>query len=93
MLQKISVFNKCSSFEHFYSLNKLQNGQSFHKNTVFDFNIRRMFLEQQISISEWFLNDHVTLNTDLIAAENSVLPLHFKLYSTRTVILININNK
>ncbi len=29
-----------------------------------------MFLEQQISISEWFLKDHVTLKTD---AENSAL--------------------
>ncbi len=29
-----------------------------------------MFLEQQISISEWFLKDHVTLKTD----ENSALP-------------------
>ncbi len=91
MLQKISVFNKCSSFELLYLLNKQQNGQFPQKNTVFDFNIR-MFLEQQISIS-WFINDHVTLNTDLKAAENSVLPLHFKICSTRTVILININNK
>ncbi len=29
-----------------------------------------MFLEQQISILEWFLKDHVTLKTD---AENAAL--------------------
>ncbi len=39
-----------------------------------------MFLEQQISILEWFLKDHVTLktsnddeNSDLITAINSIL--------------------
>ncbi len=33
------------------------------------------FLEQQISILEWFLKDHVTLKTGVVAADNSVLPL------------------
>ncbi len=32
-----------------------------------------MILEQQISILEWFLKDHVTLKTGVIAAENVAL--------------------
>ncbi len=32
-----------------------------------------MFLEHQISISEWFQKGHVTLKTGVIAAENSAL--------------------
>ncbi len=32
-----------------------------------------MFLEHQISILEWFLKDHVTLKTGVMAAENSVV--------------------
>ncbi len=31
------------------------------------------FLEEQIIILEWFLKDHVTLNTAVMAAENSAL--------------------
>ncbi len=36
-----------------------------------------MFLEQQISILEWFLKDCVTLKTGEMAAENSALPFSF----------------
>ncbi len=32
-----------------------------------------MFLEHQISICEWLLNDHVTLKTGVMAAEKSAL--------------------
>ncbi len=32
-----------------------------------------MFLDQQISILEGFLKDHVTLKTRVLAAENSAL--------------------
>ncbi len=32
-----------------------------------------MLLEQLISILEWFLKDHVTLKTGVIAAENAAL--------------------
>ncbi len=32
-----------------------------------------MYLEQQISILEWFLKNHVTLKTKVMAAENSAL--------------------
>ncbi len=32
-----------------------------------------MLLEHQISL-EWFLNDHVTLKTGVMTAENSALP-------------------
>ncbi len=43
--------------------------------TVFNSNNdKQMFLEQQISILEWFLKDHVTLKTREMATENSVLP-------------------
>ncbi len=43
--------------------------------TVFNSNNdKQMFLEQQISILEWFLKDHVTLKTGEMATENSVLP-------------------
>ncbi len=45
-----------------------------------------MFLEQQISILEWFLKDCVTLKTGEMAAENSAFAifihrnkLHFKM--------------
>ncbi len=35
-----------------------------------------------MSILEWFLKDHVTLKTEVMATENSALSqeLHFKLY-------------
>ncbi len=38
-----------------------------------DFNInnKKMLLEHQISISEWFLKDHVTLKTCVMAALQS----------------------
>ncbi len=43
--------------------------------TVFNSNNdKQMFLEQQIIILEWFLKDHVTLKTGVMATENSVLP-------------------
>ncbi len=34
-----------------------------------------LFLEHQISILEWFLNDNGTLKPRVMAAENSALPL------------------
>ncbi len=34
---------------------------------------KKSFIEQQISISEWFLKDNVTLKTEAMAAENSDL--------------------
>ncbi len=48
-----------------------------------------MFLAHQISILEWFLKDHASMNSEVMAAENSALPsqalhftflLHFKIY-------------
>ncbi len=43
-----------------------------------------MFLKQQIGILEWFLKDHVTLTTAVMAAKNSALRYrnksHFKVY-------------
>ncbi len=33
-----------------------------------------MFLEHKISVSEWFLKDHVTLKIGVMAAENSAIP-------------------
>ncbi len=33
-----------------------------------------MFLKKQMSILELFLNDHVTLKTGVMPAQNSVLP-------------------
>ncbi len=43
-----------------------------------------MFYEHQICLSEWFLKDHVTQKTWVIAAENSAFhhrnKLHFKVY-------------
>ncbi len=38
---------------------------------------KEMFLEHQINILEWFLKDHVTLKTGIMAAENSALPWNF----------------
>ncbi len=45
------------------------------KTTVF--NIDNFFLEHQISILEWFLKDHVTLKTEVMAAESSALLLKY----------------
>ncbi len=39
----------------------------------FNTDIKKKF-EQQISILEWFLKDHMTLTTGAMAAENSALP-------------------
>ncbi len=43
-----------------------------------------MIHERQISILEWFLKDDVTMETRVMAAENSAFPsqdkLHFKIY-------------
>ncbi len=33
-----------------------------------------MFIEDQISILEWFLKDHVTLKTGVMTAKNVALP-------------------
>ncbi len=38
------------------------------------FSILEMYLEHQNSILEWFLKDHVTQKTGVMAAENSALP-------------------
>ncbi len=35
-----------------------------------------MFLKCQNSILEWFVKDHVTLKTEVMAAENSVCQSH-----------------
>ncbi len=61
---------------------------SLHKNgtTVFVIIIVQ-FLEEQIIILEWFLKDHVTLNTAVMAAENSALS------SQEYIIIQNIKNK
>ncbi len=61
-----------------------KENHSFNKNVSTTFmidNNNNVFLEQQISILEWFLKDHMTLKID---AENSALhhrnKLHFKIY-------------
>ncbi len=41
------------------------------KNMFLTLIIKRKFLEQQISILEWFLKDHVTLKTEVMAANFS----------------------
>ncbi len=50
----------------------------------FDYDIHIMLLEQQISISELFQKDHVTLKTEVIAAKYSPLTsqayITFKIY-------------
>ncbi len=48
-----------------------------------------MFFEQQISILEWFLKDHVTLKTGVMTAENSVLSSPEKNYNYFMLLLIN----
>ncbi len=56
----------------------------FHKN-IMQHNCYHA--EHQISILEWFLKDHVTLKTKVMATENSSFhhrnKLHFKIYSNR----------
>ncbi len=43
--------------------------------TVFNIDTNKKILfEQQISILEWFLKDHVTMDARVMAAENSALP-------------------
>jgi len=54
MLHKISISNKCCSFELCSSNNLLQ------------YVAQEMFLEQQISILEWVLKDHVALKTGVM---------------------------
>ncbi len=39
-----------------------------------------MFIEDQISILEWFLKDHVTLKTGVMTAKNVALPSQEKNY-------------
>ncbi len=46
---------------------------NFYYTTIQKFGVF-MILKQQISISEWFLKNHVTLKTGVTAAENSALP-------------------
>ncbi len=49
-----------------------------------------MFLEQQISILEWFLKDHETLKTEVMAAKNAALPSQEKKKTVRFKILLQI---
>ncbi len=52
-----------------------------------------MFFEQQISMLVWFLKDHVTLKTGVMAAENknnSYIKISVLLYFT-TLKLLNIS--
>ncbi len=42
--------------------------------TMFSTQIIQIVFEHQISMSEWFLKDHVTLKTGVLTAENSALP-------------------
>ncbi len=58
---------------------------NFHKKQHSCFNIynnnnNNMFLEQQISILEWFPKDRVILDTAVMADENYVNPIHFELH-------------
>ncbi len=71
MLQKISIWNKCCSFElsnyiiFLYHFHKSVKQHNIDNNNIF-------FLNNQISILKWFLKDHVTLG--FMDAENSALP-------------------
>ncbi len=53
-------------FFFFFSCSPMQH--IFNKNTVIILNVNniKMFLEQQISMLEWFLKDHVTLKTGVM---------------------------
>jgi len=60
MLQTLSISNKYCSFElsvHQIILKKIVY------TTVLNTDKNNMFLEQHISILEWFLKDHATLKT------------------------------
>ncbi len=48
--------------------------QKYEAAQTFNIDKKRMFLEHQISISEWFAKDHVTLKTGAMSAENVFLP-------------------
>ncbi len=83
---KISISNECCSFELFVHQRILKNKcimvstNILSSTTVFDIdNNKKSFLSSnQISILEWFLKDHVTLND----AENSTLHHRNKLHFT-----------
>ncbi len=47
--------------------------------------MKKMFLEQQNSILEWFLKDHVTLKTGVMAAEKQALSSRKKNYIKNTI--------
>ncbi len=69
MLEKISDSNKCYSFDFFLFIKVSWNIVSVStKNITFkEINNKEMFLEQQISILESFLKDHVTLKTGVMS--------------------------
>ncbi len=64
----------------FYSLknpekNVSQFPQKILSSTTFStLIVTKMFLEHEIDILEWFVKDHVTLQTEVMAAENPDLP-------------------
>ncbi len=80
ILQKILVFIKCFYFEPSVHQIILKENVSVSTKilssaTVFNIdNNNQMFLEDHISIFEYFLKDHVT--PGVMAAENSALPAH-----------------
>ncbi len=86
MLQKISISDKCCSSEHSVHQRNLKKFYSAVFNIIIIINV----FEQQISILEWFLKDHVTLKTEVMMLKiqfwNQRNKLHFKIYSNRNVI-------
>ncbi len=44
-----------------------------------------MFIDKQMSISEWFLKDHVALKTGVMMLEiqRCITDIHFKIYLNR----------
>ncbi len=47
-----------------------------------------MFIKHQISILKWFLKNHVTLKTGVMAAAKNRNKIHFKIQWHRNIILI-----
>jgi len=77
-IQKVSISKEQHLFEHSVHQRipkRMHHG--FHKYVAVK--KRKMFLEQQVIILEWFLKDHMTLKTGAIMLEIQ----HFKIYSNR----------
>ncbi len=92
MLQKLFISDKCWSL--YLSIHQIILKKKYSivlniddNNNIVDNNgIITMFLEQQISILEWFLKDHVTLKTGVMMLKFSFArrnKFHFKMYSIR----------